>query len=338
MAGLELTRDQVLAHRRRAGHLEMRLPAGADSLEEAAYAGLQDSMPRAAVFSANARVCGVGPFAWEEPPYIQIWGPRFNAYVVAERDRAVFTLGRLSVTPDAVKKAYDLADRFEEAVGDGRVKMDEVGKIIGAHHNYLRYGAPTGRLQIHWDGAQDTTVWAVPAPDADPNEARLELARRYLHVLGPGTGESFGDWAGIRASRARATIEALAGETIPAVVDGEEGVILAADEESFRRADTESTAVRLLPSGDSYWLLHGKPRELLVTDPGRRPELWTSRVWPGAVLIHGEIAGVWRRSGHKLTITPWGPLSPDETAAVEEEALSLPMPDADQEMRISFLS
>src|SRR5690606_16389802 len=78
---LELSRSQVLAHRRRAGHLETRLSAGIESRERAAHAGLQDSMPRAAVFSAHARVEAVGPFVWEEPPYIQVWGPRFNAYV-----------------------------------------------------------------------------------------------------------------------------------------------------------------------------------------------------------------------------------------------------------------
>ncbi len=293
-------------------------------------------MPRAAVFSAHARVEGVGPFVWDEPPFIQIWGPRFNAYVVAERDRAVFTLGRLSDQAAAVEKAYRLADRFEADFGDARVTLGEAGRAIGGHHTQLRYAAPTGRLQIRWEGGGTPLVWAVPAPDMDPVDARLELARRYLHVLGPGTGEGFGDWAGIKTPRAKAALEAMAGETTQAVVEGEEGVFLASDEDSFRSEDSNPAAARLLPSGDSYWLLQGKPRELLVPDPGRRPELWTSRVWPGAVLVGGEIVGVWRRSGHDITISPWRSLSSDETVAVEEEAHALPMPDADKAMRVSW--
>ena len=58
---LELTREQILAFRRRVGGLDERLPAGPESLRRAAWAGLQDSMPRAAVLSLHARVDGVEP-------------------------------------------------------------------------------------------------------------------------------------------------------------------------------------------------------------------------------------------------------------------------------------
>ncbi len=91
---LKLTRDQILGHRRRASALDEHLPAGAASLEKAAWAGLQDSMPRAALLSLHARVEGIEPGSWEDPALVQLWGPRFSAYVVAARDRAVFTLGR----------------------------------------------------------------------------------------------------------------------------------------------------------------------------------------------------------------------------------------------------
>ena len=53
---LELTRAQILAFRRQVGALEERLPRGARSLRQAAWAGLQDSMPRAALLSIHARV------------------------------------------------------------------------------------------------------------------------------------------------------------------------------------------------------------------------------------------------------------------------------------------
>src|SRR5687767_15258836 len=97
---LELTRSQILALRRRAAALDRRLPRGRHSLRRAAWAGLQDSMPRAALLSIHARVDGTGPSTWEDPSLVQVWGPRYHVYVVPARDLAVFTLSRL---PDSGK-------------------------------------------------------------------------------------------------------------------------------------------------------------------------------------------------------------------------------------------
>lgn len=63
-----------------------------------------------------------------------------------------------------------------------------------------------------------------------------------------------------------------------------------------------------------------------MPDAKRRSELWTSRVWPGALLVSGEIAGVWRRSATDVTIDAWRRLSSAEREAVEAEAISLPLP------------
>jgi hypothetical protein len=105
-----------------------------------------------------------------------------------------------------------------------------------------------------------------------------------------------------------------------------EGSILTKDEPTFRAAPGRAAAARLLPSGDAFYLLQGIDRELLVPDVKRRGELWTSRVWPGAVLVDGEVAGVWRRANTDLSIDAWRRLSRAERAAVEAEAASLPLP------------
>src|SRR5215467_78332 len=108
---LELTRSQILAFRRRAAALDERLPRGQGALRRAAWAGLQDSMPRAALLSIHARMAGTEPASWEDPSLIQIWGPRFSAYVVAKRDLALFTLGRLPSEAAPLKRAQDIAAR-----------------------------------------------------------------------------------------------------------------------------------------------------------------------------------------------------------------------------------
>ena len=130
---LKFTRAQDLAFRRRSGGLDERLPPGPDSLRAAAWAGLQDSMPRAALLSMHARVEGTEPGSWEDPSLVQLWGPRFSAYVVAERDRAVFTVGRLPDDPPARRDAEQLANRLEAFLDGRRMKYGEAGRGLGKH-------------------------------------------------------------------------------------------------------------------------------------------------------------------------------------------------------------
>src|SRR6478672_10217574 len=120
---LRVTRKQILAFRRRVGALDERMPEGSKSLRRAAWAGLQDSMPRAALLSLHARLDGVESSTWEDSSLAQLWGPRYNTYVVAKRDFALFSLGRL---PDSAK-GRDRAERMAErmhAVLDGRQMTD----------------------------------------------------------------------------------------------------------------------------------------------------------------------------------------------------------------------
>lgn len=200
-ARLELTRAQILAFRRRVGALDERLPAGAASLRRAAWAGLQDSMPRAALLSIHARVEGTGPATWEDPSLVQIWGPRYSVFVVAKPDLAIFTLGVLPDDAKGRERAVRTAQELATALAGRRMGYGEARQLMGVHHNSLRYAAATGTVLIRWEGARQPTVWTVPAPARDPHEARRELARRYLHIYGPTTPEAFGDWAGLTPRR-----------------------------------------------------------------------------------------------------------------------------------------
>jgi hypothetical protein len=323
----KVTRDQVVAFRRRTGSLDERLPGGAASLGRAARAGLQDSVPRSALHSLHARVDGTVPEAWEDPALVQVWGLRYTAYVVPAGEHAPFTLGRLPDTGGMRRRAEDLAARLHTYLDGRRLGVQEAGRGLGVHHNALRYAALTGTVLIRWGGARQPTVWTVPRPDVEPLEARAELVRRYLHALGPSTAESFSTWAGIGAREALAAFEAL-GSSLRAVrTPIGDAFVLAADEPALRAPAGAPAAARLLPSGDVFYLLQGVDRELLVRDPARRADLWTSRVWPGALLVGGDVAGTWRRAGAAVTVAPWRRLSRAERDAVEAEAATLPLPE-----------
>jgi hypothetical protein len=322
---LELTREQILAFRRRVGALDERLPPGARSLRSAAWAGLQDSMPRAALLSIHARVRDTRPESWEHPSLVQVWGPRFSVFVVPARDHALFTLARLPDDDRGRKRAEDLAARLHDFLAGRRLTDREVGRGIGVG-NSMRYATATGTLLIRWEGARAPVIWTVPPPEIHPLEARRELARRYLHVYGPTTPQAFARWAGIGAGEGRAAFESLRRSLIAVRTPIGEAWILVRDEPVLREPAGPPAPARLLPSGDAFYLLQGADRELLVPEARRRAALWTSRVWPGAVLVAGEIVGTWRRDQAKLTVEPWRRLNRVERAAVEAEAQSLPLP------------
>jgi winged helix DNA-binding protein len=337
MTALKVTRAQILAFRRRAGALDQRLPSGARSLRIAAWAGLQDSMPRAAVLSIHARVEGTGPSAWEDPSFVQVWGPRYHVYVVAEPDLAVFTLGRLPDSGKIRERALELAARAHVLLEGGRMRYDDAGNALRTHGNNLRYAALTGTLAIRWEGARRPLVWTVPSPTIEPAEATRELARRFLHVFGPTGPAAFARWGSIGAGKAATTFAELEAELISVAAPWGDALVLAEDEAALREPATPPAAARLLPSGDAYTLgVTSDDRALLVPDQGQRGRLWTPRVWPGAVLVAGEVAGTWRRAGRAVAIQVWRRLAPETRAAVVAEAQSLPLPDPGEHMVVTI--
>jgi len=308
-------------------------------------------MPRAALLSIHARVEGTGPSALEDPSLVQLWGPRFSAYVVAAPDVAVFSLGRLPTDDQGRRRADDTAARLHAFLAGRTMTYGEAGRGLGRNPNGLRFGATTGTILIRWDGARQPTVWTVPPPTMEAAEARLELVRRHLHVFGPTTAMAFARWAGVKPPRARAAFDGLAaaGALEPVRTPIGDAWILTGDEAALRDAGEAATrgaaeaargiaeGARFLPSGDAYFLLWGADRELLVAEPERRATLWTSRVWPGALLLGGELVGTWRRAEADLAIEPWRPLSPSERDIVEAEARTLPLPGIGDRIRVRWL-
>jgi hypothetical protein len=333
MATLRLTRQQILAYRRRVGLLDQRVPLSADSLRRAAWAGLQDSMPRAALLSLHARIEGVEPSSWEHPSLAQLWGPRYSTYVVPKRDFALFSLGRHPESGKPRERAERMAELVRGGLGDKRMTDREAGQVLGIG-NAMRYGATTGTIAIRWEGARAPVIWSVPAPKIAPADARRELARRHLRVFGPTNPEAFAKWAGVSRAAAAETYASLEPELLPVRSPLGDEWLLAKDEQAARAAEGTPAPARLLPSGDAFFLLQGAERELLVPREDQRERLWTSRVWPGALLVEGEIRGTWRRAQHTVRVEIWTRLSSNARAAVEAEAAGLPLPGLERPIEV----
>ena len=238
----------------------------------------------------------------EDPSLVQLWGPRYQVYVVPKRDFALFSLARLPDDEKGRQRAQGMAERLHAHLRDQRMTDRELGSALGIG-NELRYATTTGTLAIRWGGARAPVVWAVAPATIDPVDARRELARRYLHVFGPASDNRFARWAGISRRSAAGTFASLEGSLLPVRSPLGDESLLAEDEPEFRAAESVPAPARLLPSGDAYFLLlQGAEREVLVPREDQRQRLWTSRVWPGALLVNGEIRGTWRRAQHIVRV------------------------------------
>ena len=318
---LRVSRDQVLRYRARASHLDERLPAG--SLAEAAYGGLQDSIPRAGVIGLYARVHDVQPDSWEDPSLAQIWFRGGADYIVPRCDVGVFTLGSLPRDDEMQKVLHKIADDAHSVL-DGRVlKVREVVDALRLENNMsIKGAAVTGRLLIRWNASM---IWLIgcDAPQMDPEDARIELARRFLHWFGPQTKDRFRWWTGGRPADATQTWNALEGELVEVELADTKRAMLEADVDALVGAEPIE-GIRLIHNDDPYLKID---RDLVVADKARRewvfPPVGTSPGYsPGAIVVDGEIAGVWQRQQRRVTIHPWRELA---RAEVEAEALSFPV-------------
>ena len=293
----------------------------------AAYGGLQDSAPRAGVISLHARAEGVEPTSWEDPSLAQIWF-RGADYIVPRDDVGVFTLGSLPRDADRVRALEEIADAAHRFLDGRTLEVREVREALALEQPFLlRTAAATGRLLIRWNASR---IWLIgnERPDIDPEDARLELARRFLRWFGPVTRERFAWWAGVEPSEVKATWKALDSELVPVELEGEPRYVLAADEDALVGAEPVE-GMRLVPHSDPFIKIDGP---LVVGNPELRLEAFPpSKVktafWPvaGGLLVDGEIAGSWSRQQRRVTVNPWKRLTPSVRAAIEEEALGFPI-------------
>ncbi len=304
-------------------HLDSRLRF--TDLETGAYGGLQDSAPRSALIALHARVAGVAADSWEDRRLVQIWF-RGADYVVPRADVGVFTLGAMPREGEQRDALDALADQVLSILDGNERPTRQVGAQLG-NQSLLRFCGPTGKVHIRWDARTITVRPAEPA-DIDPEDARRELARRYLRWLGPGDVFSFARWAGVTIADSQATWAAIQAEIIPVALEGRAAWILAEDEPAVREHPVPGFAVRLLPLGDPYlWPSGGMGAKLpadlatALSAAGVAPRVVNSL--GGRILAEGAVVGAWARSGGSFTILPFDTWRDHFEAAVLAEASSI---------------
>ena len=331
--GLKATRRQILAFRRRVGSLDERLPMSAQSLRRAAWAGLQDSMPRAALLSLHARVAGVESSTWEHSSLAQLWGPRYSTYVVPKRDFALFSLGRL---PES-GKGRDRAEAHGEAGarlpqrqaddrsrGRGRARRRQRDPIRGAdRHARHSLGGRAGADRLVRPHSQDLAgrrtararAALPPRLRADHGWQLRPVGRNLRAIRG----------RDLRVARRRAFAGSVAARRRVAARRGRAG-------DAIRRVGRRARA----PAAERRCLFPARrsgARAARSAQGSAGAALDVARLARRAPL-EGEIRGTWRRAGHTVRVETWARLSRGMRDAVEVEAATLPLPGLDRPIEV----
>ena len=235
---------QVHAYRASVQGLTRRLPYGEHVT--AAYGGLQDSAPRAALYGLHARMEDVGPDDWEHPSLVQIWFRLGADYVIPRDALDLFTVG--TMPDDLVQRAAlnDLGEMVRDVVAGGPMRTrDVVAKLDErlSEQLLIRISQVSSKVVIRWD-ARTTEIIASDDPTTDPAHARVELARRFVHWFGPVAATHFAKWGAIPKACAHAAFDEL--DLVAVDLGGRGRFVLASDADALTSA-SRAEGVRLLP-------------------------------------------------------------------------------------------
>jgi hypothetical protein len=167
------------------------------------------------------------------------------------------------------------------------------------------------------------TFEPIPAWAGVPHEAAgtEHLVAAYLRLHGPATRA---DVAAFLGTKPAALTGPWPDELAEVVVDGQPRSIPAAAVDDLLAAP-DPPGLRLLPPSDPW--LQARDRDFVVPDRAHSEALWPILGRPGAVLVDGEIAGVWRarKAARRLdvTVTPFRRLAAAPRRSLDDEAARL---------------
>jgi hypothetical protein len=193
---------------------------------------------------------------------------------------------------------------------------DQLLRLAGTAGVYA-YGWPHGSRQT----LMAPDIWLGEPLGGDVAEARIELARRFLHAYGPASPRHLAAWTGVSVGDARDRFASVGHELVEVRLDGAPTMVLAADLDAIVDPPLASGA-RLLPAGDPF--LAQRDRATLLPDKAHQRAVWRPSGSPGLALVAGRPVGLWRarKAGERLCVTvdPFTSLGERKRAAIDHAA------------------
>lgn len=319
----ELTWPQVHTFRLQRHHLATR--ASAKDLVNVArdIGGAQAQLMSAAELQLGVRsqssVEDVRTALWRNKTLVKTWLMRGTLHLIPSIDLPLYTaamrmrrpwpnnawLKWVQLTePELISLIETIGDALEQPLTReeliakvGRTSSEHVRTVMkSGWSTLLKPVARAGRLCFGPSRGQSVTfvrpdVWLESWQDLDPDEALVEVARRYLRAYGPATKDDFSRWSGAWSGLGKAAWTGLADELVPVAIEGRRADALAADLKQLR-APTHGSTVRLLPSFDPYLMGYNNRDHLF--EPAYRARVSRTAGWISAVvLVDGRVAGTW---------------------------------------------
>jgi len=170
-----------------------------------------------------------------------------------------------------------------------------------------------------WKQPRETRYVLIEHELVDPQQARLELVRRYLGAFGPATRADIAEWSGLRVRDFEAALDTL--EPLRRFRDERGRELLDLPRAPLPPADTVAP-VRFLPRYDNLVLSHAD-RTRVIADEHRGAVIHGAGIVEATFLVDGFVAGLWRVEKGRVRVEPFAPLPRAWRRPVDEEAARL---------------
>jgi Winged helix DNA-binding domain len=341
---LRVSREQVLGYRVAAHGLRR------DGSDGVLALGVQDTPPGSARLALTAR-----GLTWPANGHVLAWTLRGAPHLHRAADLRPFALAlwprseadglakiawersRLRATGMSIHEALTTAAHamratVEHPTTKGAASAAVTARIPAAlsrwcqpcrsthiFESLFRMAALPAGLRLEPDVMPATLVPLADWPGPPTEQTGVSwLITTYLRLLGPATIAEVASWLCTTRSELRS---AWPDDLVEVDVDGRTAWLPQPDVDALRSA-CRPGLVRLLAPSDPY--LQARDRTWLVPDSAARKTIWAALGSPGALLVNGELAGVWRPKATgkrlQLTVTPFGGLHPEDRATIEAEA------------------
>jgi hypothetical protein len=342
-------RAHVMAYRMRALGLATRgseRPGDLPVLD----VGIQEYTPGSVQVALAARTTA----DFEDDRLIMVWAARGAPHLLRRADLATMVKQLWPVSdadasarinsaqiPDGVKLGIEAfrvtASAFREVL-DGPMPRGEVSTEVSkrvprsltydcrtckARHiagNVWQHSGLAGGVEVVSRGKDAMLAPIKKAPPQPTKNAGIgDLITTYLRYFGPATPLEVGKYLGSTTAEMK---KVWPSGVTKITADGREAWLPESAVEELTSAARVS-GVRLIPPMDPF--LQARDRDLLVPDRAHQKEVWRVLGNPGAVLVDGEVAGVWRAkmAGRKrvdLTVTQFTRLSATHRKKLETES------------------
>lgn len=222
-----------------------------------------------------------------------------------------FMYRKLELDPETRKKSYKI---FEKSLRDNKyLTRPEIGTDFakaGIQAEGMRLGYFIMSAELDGvicsgprKGRQFTyALLEERAPQAKPlkqDEALAELTRRYFATRGPATLHDFTWWSGLTMAEARKGIEMVRKQFVSEVLEEQTYWF----EESVTPVREKSPTVHLLPNYDEYFIGFKDRSAIakLANQAGIQSD--DPALIAHVIVLNGQVAGGWRRTITKNTVT-----------------------------------